>query len=152
MSRRKALGLLVAGGSVALGASASGLGLFGIVRKLRSYRAMPASFPAGASLPPGAIGLTSQARNSASAFVHPRSRKKCLLIHLPDGRFVAYERTCTHRNVFVNYDPATHQLFCPAHAAVFDPAHGGKVVRGPAPAALPQVGLRLQNDGTITAG
>ncbi|HEU5370699.1 MAG TPA: Rieske 2Fe-2S domain-containing protein, partial [Ktedonobacterales bacterium] len=71
---------------------------------------------------------------------------------LPDGSFVAYEKACTHRGVYVAYDQASHRFVCPAHGAIFDPARKGAVVQGPATRALPQIALRVDANGAITAG
>jgi len=71
---------------------------------------------------------------------------------LPNGTLVAYERACTHVGVSVDYNSKTHMLVCPAHGAIFDPAHGGRVLQGPATRPLPQVPLRPGSDGTILIG
>ncbi len=146
MSRREALRFLIAGGSLTLGAGASGIGIFGIARKLASRNQQIAAAP------DGVIGSTAQARNSARDFVNPRDGKAGLLVRLPDGSFVAYEKACTHRGVYVNYDPASAQLVCPAHGAIFDPARGGAVTQGPATQALPKVPLHVDANGTIKVG
>jgi Rieske Fe-S protein len=65
---------------------------------------------------------------------------------------VAYEKACTHQGVPVRYNPATHKLVCPKHNAIFDPAHSGRVVDGPARRALPGVIIHINADGTITTG
>ncbi|GEM_PF-2832634 len=146
VSRREALRFLIAGGSLALGAGASGIGIVGIARKLAGKNQQMTAAP------DGVIGSTAQARNSASDFVNPRDGKAGLLVRLPDGSFVAYEKACTHRGVYVNYDPASHQLICPAHGAIFDPARGGAVTQGPATQALPKVSLHIDASGTIRIG
>src|SRR5258708_6580198 len=97
------------------------------------------------------IGQTSMALNSANSFTNPADGQGSLLIHLPDNRFVAYEKACTHEQVPVAYNPATKQLVCPAHGAIFDPANGGAVVQGPAMKPLPSVKISVNGDGTITA-
>lgn len=96
------------------------------------------------------IGSKTLALNSAQAFINPADKKASLLIHLPTGGFVAYERACTHQQVNVNYDPATHTLVCPLHGSVFDPANNGAVVQGPATQPLQAVMFRVNADGTIT--
>jgi serine/threonine protein kinase/Rieske Fe-S protein len=96
------------------------------------------------------IGTTALAVNSAQAFTNPANGGQALLIHLPDGQFTAYSRSCTHEGVAVNYDPDTHLLVCPAHGAIFDPANKGSVVQGPAVTPLPQIVIRVNADGTIT--
>lgn len=149
LSRREALGLLIAGGSVTLGAGAGGIGLLGIVRKLASRAAQPIAAQPGAAN--ATIGSTAQALNTAKDFVHPKTGQACLLARLPDGAFAAYEKACTHKGVFVAYDPATRCLVCPAHGAIFDPARHGAVVQGPATQALPQVTVHIDATGAITA-
>jgi serine/threonine protein kinase/Rieske Fe-S protein len=96
------------------------------------------------------IGNTQQKANSAANFMNPASDTPGILVRLPDNTFVAYDKTCTHVGVLVNYDPATRMLVCPAHGAVFDPAKGGAVVKGPAQLPLPKVGIQVQADGTVT--
>jgi Rieske Fe-S protein len=105
------------------------------------------------SLPQG-VGRShpQQALNTAQVFTVPRDGRQGLLVHLPNGTFVAYERSCTHVGVYVNYDSKTHLLVCPAHGAIFDPAHGGRVLQGPATRPLPQVPLRTKHDGSMLIG
>jgi len=96
------------------------------------------------------IGHTTMALNSANNFTNPADGQSSLLIHLPNNKFVAYEKACTHEQVPVYYDAATKQLVCPAHGAIFDPANGGAVVQGPAMKPLPSVKVSVNGDGTIT--
>jgi serine/threonine-protein kinase len=91
------------------------------------------------------------AKNAAMNFVHPTNGKASVLVHLANGNFVAYDRACTHSNVYVAYDPVKQLLVCPAHGATFDPAQDGAVRQGPATIALPKVPVRINADGTITA-
>ena len=97
------------------------------------------------------IGSAKQMGNSSVEFTNPADKKMGLLIHLPTGTYVAYERACTHEGVSVNYDPVTKMLVCPAHGAIFDPSKNGKVVQGPAEQPLPAVNVKVNGDGTITA-
>ena len=98
------------------------------------------------------IGQTTQAPNSAVALIDTRvpDHRQRLLVHLPDGNFIAYKQGCTHTGVLVNYDPKTKLLVCPAHGAIFDPAQGGKVIKGPATTPLPQVAIKISSSGAIT--
>jgi len=73
-----------------------------------------------------------------------------ILIHLPNGSFVAYERACTHEGVRVDYNPDTRLLLCPAHGSSFDPSREGAVVQGSAQAPLKQVAIQVDANGTIT--
>ncbi|GER89288.1 hypothetical protein KDW_34500 [Dictyobacter vulcani] len=97
------------------------------------------------------VGSQNQPVNSAISFNNPADQQASLLVRLPAGTFVAYEKACTHEGVKVNYDPATKMFVCPAHGAIFDPANGGRVVQGPADAPLPPVKVNVNADGTITA-
>jgi thiosulfate dehydrogenase [quinone] large subunit len=101
------------------------------------------------------FGHTTMAMNSAETFTNPADGQSSLLIHLPDNRFVAYEKACTHSQVLVAYDPTRKLLVCPAHGAMFDPADGGKAVLGPGgqPGSVLQplanVKISIHGDGTI---
>jgi serine/threonine protein kinase/Rieske Fe-S protein len=96
------------------------------------------------------VGKSNQAANSAQPFNNPADKNDSLLIRLPNGTFVAYERACTHQQVPVNYHEDTKTLVCPLHGSVFDPAQNGKVLQGPATTPLPPVKVSVNGDGTVT--
>jgi Rieske Fe-S protein len=162
VKRRSVIALLATGGVVAAGAAvAINLGHFGSVGTKNQTKA-PTTVPAKAQMKTqsntqataghtgNVIGSKTQAVNSAVAFTDSANNTAGLLVHLPQGEFVAYERACTHVGVLVNYDPATHMFVCPAHGAIFDPANGGAVIQGPAQLPLPKIGVQVNGDGTVT--
>ena len=89
--------------------------------------------------------------NSAGQYTDPISGDPALLIHLPDGHFVAYDAVCTHAGCTVEYDPTQHDLVCPCHGAVYDPAHGAQVVAGPAPQPLAALQVTINAQGNAYA-
>lgn len=97
------------------------------------------------------IGHTNQANNSAVAFTNPANGQASLLIRMANGNFIACESACTHAGVACNYSAGQHLVTCPAHGATFDPANGFAPT-SPAPTPLPRVNIRVNGDGTITAG
>jgi len=67
------------------------------------------------------------------------------------GGYAAYSKVCTHAGCMVsNFDEGT--LVCPCHAGKFDPLSGATVIGGPPPRPLPQLPIRLADDGTLVAG
>jgi serine/threonine protein kinase/Rieske Fe-S protein len=98
------------------------------------------------------IGSTNMPSNTAKNFTNPANGNGSILIHLPNGNFVAYSRACTHAGVPVNYDSGSHQLVCPAHGAVFNPANNANPVQGPTNGPLSTVAIHVNGDGTITVG
>jgi serine/threonine protein kinase/Rieske Fe-S protein len=93
---------------------------------------------------------TTLALNSANGFTNPADGSPSLLVHLPNGKFVAAEGACTHEGVQVKYHTDTHTLICPLHGAIFDPANNFNVLQGPAQTPLKAVPIRVNTDGTIT--
>lgn len=89
--------------------------------------------------PAGGQVVVPQTPNTSVAFTNPKTGKQGLIIRLPNGKLVTFQRACTHVAVYCNYDPQTHKVVCPAHGAIFDPAQGGKVLQGPATVNLPQI-------------
>jgi Rieske Fe-S protein len=96
------------------------------------------------------IGSTSQATNTAVSFTNPADSQGSFLIHLGNGNWVAGERSCTHQGAWVNYDPTSGHLVCPAHGAIFDPANAFSVLQGPAMKPLPAVPIHVNANGTVT--
>jgi rieske iron-sulfur protein len=65
--------------------------------------------------------------------------------------FVAYSAICTHLGCTVVEELRAGGIFCPCHAAVFNPRRGAIVVSGPPPRPLPQLPLRFNAQGELEA-
>jgi Rieske Fe-S protein len=61
----------------------------------------------------------------AFSFEVAETGEPAILVHLPDGRWVAYEAACTHGGCEVAYQLESRKLGCPCHGSVFDPARDG---------------------------
>ncbi len=73
---------------------------------------------------------------------------------LTDQGFVAYSAVCTHLGCIVSWvksqqDPAASYTECFCHNSIFDPAGGAKVIGGPAPIPLAQIGVKVSKDGIL---
>lgn len=131
----------------------SGTGTTGSTGTTSTGGATAAGSSATSSGGPTTIAEVSQVpANSAASFTVPGSGDPGVLVHLPDGKFVAYDAVCTHNGCTVQYDPSSHMLICPCHGAEFDPTHSASVVAGPAPAPLTPVSVSVNSStGAITA-
>ena len=91
-------------------------------------------------------------------FEYPHKDRPAVLIHLPDGGFVAYDALCTHLGCQIHYNKVVvagwennpQQSFCPCHGGVFDPKTGD-VLAGPPPRRQPKVKLEIDEQGEIFA-
>jgi thiosulfate dehydrogenase (quinone) large subunit len=101
---------------------------------------------------PGVIAQVSQVpANSAANFTLPSNGDPGVLVHLDNGKFVAYDAACTHAGCPVSYDSGSKLLLCPCHGAAFDPAQNAAVVQGPAQTPLASVSIHVDNaSGTIS--
>ena len=75
-------------------------------------------------------------------------------LNLTDHGFIAYSAICTHLGCTVSWvenqkspDASFTECFC--HNSIFNPALGAKVMGGPAPIPLAQIGVRVSQDGTL---
>jgi ubiquinol-cytochrome c reductase iron-sulfur subunit len=80
-------------------------------------------------------------------------------INIPQDRrdwqvsgILAYSKICTHVGCPISlWEQQTHHLLCPCHQSTFDLADSGKVVFGPAARALPQLPIKLDQEGYLVA-
>jgi rieske iron-sulfur protein len=75
-------------------------------------------------------------------------------IGLTDHGFVAYSAICTHLGCTVSWvpnqkTPGASYTECFCHNSIFDPAEGAKVMGGPAPIPLAQIGVKVAGDGSL---
>lgn len=89
--------------------------------------------------------------NSAVTFTIPSNGDPGVLVRLNNGKFVAFDATCTHAGCPVQYDPSSQHLLCPCHGAEFDPSNAASVVQGPTNTPLTSVPIKVNNSsGAIT--
>ncbi|MGV8885094.1 MAG: Rieske 2Fe-2S domain-containing protein [Microbacteriaceae bacterium] len=68
-----------------------------------------------------------------------------------DG-IVAYSKICTHVGCPVAlYEQQTHNLLCPCHQSQFDVTNHCKVIFGPASRPLPQLPIKIDDEGYLVA-
>lgn len=104
-------------------------------------------------IPPGSkLSFVLRRNPNGSPGQHP-----AILIHLTEDKaalvgkeFVAYSAVCTHLGCIISYKSKEDVLFCPCHAGYFDPTNG-KVISGPPKKPLPEVKLRIDENGDIYA-
>ncbi|GBE36200.1 cytochrome b6-f complex iron-sulfur subunit [bacterium BMS3Bbin07] len=75
-------------------------------------------------------------------------------INLTDQGLIAYSAICTHLGCTVSWVekqklPDTSYTECFCHNSIFDPTRGAKVLGGPAPIPLAQIGVKVKDDGTL---
>ena len=67
----------------------------------------------------------------------------------PDG-LVCYSKICTHAGCPVGlFLASVHQLRCPCHQSTFDVLNGAEPIYGPAPRALPQLPIEVDDQGFL---
>jgi len=160
ISRRRALTFIAAGGGVA--AAVLAVAVFG--RNYLAGNTSPATTTtATVNTPIANVTNTSSqgnvvARtsdlpiNSAKTFPISGQSNPGVIVHLPNGHFVAFDSTCTHAGCAVNYNQQDKLLECPCHSASFDPAKNAAVVQGPAQTPLAAIKISVNANGTITLG
>ncbi len=161
ISRRRALTFIAAGGGAA--AAIAAVAIFG--SRYLAGNTSPSNTSVTNTSAAGATASSSSGQgktilartsdipsNSAKTFPLSGKNNSGVLIHLPDGRFVAFDSTCTHAGCTVLYSTQDKLLECPCHGAIFNPAKNAAVVQGPAQTPLAPIAIKVNADGTITQG
>jgi len=78
-------------------------------------------------------------------FRYPTGDDACILLRLPDDKFVAFNQNCTHLNCPVHFDSQSSQLLCPCHHGFFD-ATDGRPVAGPPRRALASLNVSVRDN------
>jgi len=105
---------------------------------------VPAQAPSGTRIAAAGQVAVGQAIN----FTDPSSGYPAVLVHLDSG-YSAYTAVCTHQGCEASYYSSRRLLACPCHGAVFDPANGGAVLRGPARRPLSPIPVAVGPDGGV---
>jgi Rieske Fe-S protein len=95
--------------------------------------------------------VTDVPKGQSLNFTYPEGGYPAIMIHLPDGQFVAYEQRCTHLLCPVLYDGTGNRIFCPCHEGEFDPATGERTA-GPPPRPLNKIELQIQGNDIYAVG
>jgi ubiquinol-cytochrome c reductase iron-sulfur subunit len=65
---------------------------------------------------------------------------------------VCFSKICTHVGCPISLNErTTHHLLCPCHQSTFDLANNGKVIFGPAGRPLPQLPIKVDDEGYLVA-
>lgn len=72
---------------------------------------------------------------AGSALMFKFGTEPCLLIHLSDGKWVAFSAKCTHLACTVEFQPDKNRIHCACHGGVYDP-RTGQNLSGPPPKPL----------------
>lgn len=83
-------------------------------------------------------------RGGVHYFKYPGPDDHAILLHLREGRFVAYSGKCTHLSCAVYWNAERGKLRCPCHEGLFE-AETGSVLAGPPTRPLPRIALREEN-------
>ncbi len=74
-----------------------------------------------------------------------------IIVKLANGKYVAYDATCTHQGCRVGWDAQDGVLLCPCHGAAFDPSNHGAVLGGPTNQPLLELQIVVDKQaGTIS--
>lgn len=70
--------------------------------------------------------------------------KPALLILTQSDKYLAFTAVCTHLGCTVQYQPDTHEIWCPCHNGKYD-LHG-RNISGPPPKPLTEFDVHVQGD------
>lgn len=72
-----------------------------------------------------------------------------ILIRLNETGWRAFSATCTHLNCTVQYQEASHQIWCACHNGLYD--LNGRVVSGPPPKPLEEYTVHVRGEEVVVS-
>ena len=72
-----------------------------------------------------------------------------ILIHTPDGKYVAFTAVCTHLGCTVQYRSDLHEIWCPCHNGMYSLT--GQNVSGPPPRPLTAYKVHVQGEDIVVS-
>jgi cytochrome b6-f complex iron-sulfur subunit len=76
--------------------------------------------------------------------------KPTMLIHHPDGSWIALTAVCTHLGCTVQYQPEHNKIYCACHGGTYDPSTGANV-SGPPPRPLMRYKVEVTAAGVVVS-
>jgi len=76
--------------------------------------------------------------------------KPTMLIHHPDGTWIALTAVCTHLGCTVQYQPERNIIHCACHGGEYDP-NTGVNISGPPPKPLMRYNVAINDTGVVVS-
>lgn len=73
-----------------------------------------------------------------------------MLIHHPDGSWIALGAVCTHLGCTVQYQPEQNRIHCACHGGTYDPNTGANI-GGPPPRPLRRFNVKVAPDAVVVS-
>jgi len=152
LERRRFLeGALLTALTVALGGGAALLGwrsrragaVAGVTRPAGATARATATVGPAQGTGPAVGDLATVTRLGSQPFQDPATGDPSVLVHLSDGRVLAFDAVCTHAGCTVEFDSSQDVFLCPCHGAAFDARAQGAVLRGPAALPLTELAISI---------
>jgi Rieske Fe-S protein len=105
--------------------------------------AVPTTVPATAPAGFDPIGPLSNFKPEADPVAFTVKEKKGFVFNRT-GQFYVFSNICTHQGCEVPFDKEQMKFVCPCHGSQYDKT--GEVIKGPAPARLPQFEFKVVGD------
>lgn len=139
-----ALAVALGGAAALLGWRSRGAGAAAGVARTASTTARATASVGPAQGTGSAVGdLATVTRLGSQPFQDPATGDPSVLVHLSDGRVLAFDAVCTHAGCTVEFDSSQDVFLCPCHGAVFDARARGAVLRGPAAVPLGELPINV---------
>ena len=91
-----------------------------------------------------------QSLPKSSVLMFKFGSKPTMLIHHPDGTWIALTAVCTHLGCTVQYQPEQNVIHCACHGGTYDPNTGANI-SGPPPKPLMRYKVNITDAGVVVS-